>query len=108
MEQFSNWQNSYAKAYNKVYHRTGSLFTDFMRRVHVNKDTQLGNTVFYIHKNPVQHGFAGKSGQWHWTSWKEYLTNRFVHVNSNEVVEWFGTIENFQPFHQQPLMSKKE
>lgn len=107
MEQFSNWQNSYAKAYNKYFCRKGSLFMDYMLRVEVAKDTQLGNTVFYIHKNPVHHGFATQIGQWFWTSYREYASHRFANIDSREVLEWFGTPEQLIRFHQQPISLKK-
>lgn len=106
MQQFSNWQNSYAKALNKVYNRRGSLFMDYIRRVEINKDFQLGNTVFYIHKNPAHHGFAKKIGDWPWTSYKEYISQQFNLVDSKEVIEYFGTLENFIEFHQQPILRK--
>ena len=107
MQQFSNWQNSYAKAFNKVYDRKGSLFMDYMRRVQVDKDLQLGNSVFYIHKNPVHHGFVDKIDKWPWSSYTEYVKNKFSIVDNKEVLEWFGTIENFIQFHQQPITLKK-
>lgn len=106
MQQFSNWQNSYAKALNKVYRRKGSLFMDYMRRVQVDKDLQLGNTVFYIHKNPVHHGFAKQIGSWPYSSYKEYLCGRFSVIDSKEVMEWFGAVENFIAFHRQPIAVK--
>ena len=30
MEQFSNWLNGYAKAYNKMYDRQGAVFLDYL------------------------------------------------------------------------------
>jgi len=35
MQNFSNFLNSYTKAYNKLYNRRGSLFMDYLRRVKV-------------------------------------------------------------------------
>ena len=66
----------------------------------------MGNTVFYVHKNPVHHGFAKKIGDWPWTSYKEYVADGFNWVDSKEVMNWFGTIENFIQFHQQPIARK--
>lgn len=77
MKQFSNWQNSYAKAYNKVYGRKGSLFMDYMRRVAVDKEQQLGTTVFYIHRNPVHHKYCSHIAKWPFSSYKEYERNHF-------------------------------
>ncbi|MDB5208714.1 MAG: hypothetical protein JWR72_3789 [Flavisolibacter sp.] len=104
VQQFSNWQNGYAKAVNKMYRRRGSLFMDYIRRVEIDKDMQFGNTVFYIHKNPVHHGFGINIGGWPWSSYKEYVTKQFGLVDSKEVIEWFGTMENFLQFHQQPIL----
>ena len=107
MQQFSNWQNSYAKAFNKVFNRKGSLFMDYLKRVEVNKDSQLGNTVFYIHKNPVHHGLVKNISDWHWSSLREYCNEQFSMIDNKEVMEWFGTIENFIQFHKQPILAKK-
>jgi len=63
MERFSNLLNSYAKAYNKKYDRKGGLFIDYLRRVEIMNDSQFGVTVFYIHKNPVHHGYCKKMEQ---------------------------------------------
>ena len=106
MQQFSNWQNSYAKAFNKVYERKGSLFMGYMRRVEIIKNMQLSSTVFYIHKNPVHHCFCNKIGEWGWTSYNEYAANHFSIADSKEIIEWFGSTEAFIEFHQQPITSK--
>jgi REP element-mobilizing transposase RayT len=106
-EQFANWQNAYAKAFNKMYERKGSLFMNYLRRVAIDGEHQLGNTVFYIHKNPVHHCFAKVIGDWRWTSYKEYMCDRWFMVDSKEVMDWFGTKENFDQFHQQPIERKQ-
>ncbi len=106
MAQFANWQNAYAKAYNKMYNRKGSVFMNYLRRVEIDKDTQLGNTVFYIHKNPVHHGFAHRVEDWYWSSYREYATGGMEIVDSREVLEWFGSKEAFIAFHQQPIFRK--
>lgn len=106
MQQFSNWQNSYAKAVNKVYSRKGGLFMDYIRRVRIESPEQMANTVFYVHKNPVHHGFVKAIGDWPHTSYKEYVAQGFNLVDSNEVMNWFETVENFILFHQQPIERK--
>jgi putative transposase len=108
MQQFSNWQNSYAKAFNKVFNRKGSLFMDYLKRVEINKDFQLERAVFYIHKNPVHHGMVEKIEEWRWSSFKEYCHSQFSIVDSKEVLDWFGTSENFIQFHQQSITVKKQ
>ena len=106
MEQFANWQNAYAKAFNKMFGRKGGLFMNYLRRVAIEGEGQLGTTVFYIHKNPVHHGLVKSIGEWPWASYKEYTTDKFFMVDSREVLEWFGSKENFVQFHQQRIQRK--
>jgi putative transposase len=58
MERFSNLCNSYTKSYNKVFHRKGSLFIDYMKRIEIDSDVYFRNLVNYIHFNAVHHGFC--------------------------------------------------
>jgi hypothetical protein len=106
MERFSNLLNSYAKSYNKVYKRMGSLFVDYLRRVEVNSSSQFGSTVFYVHKNPVHHGFSKKIDEWKWTSYHSLLSNQPTLLLRNEVLDWFGGVEKFIQFHNQPINLK--
>ncbi len=58
MERFSNFLNSYTKAFNKVNQRKGALFMDYMKRSCVNEENDFTAYVWYIHKNPVHHQLA--------------------------------------------------
>ena len=51
-QNFSNLFNTYAKAINKSYGRTGSLFEERYGRIPVMSDSYLVNLIFYIHYNP--------------------------------------------------------
>ncbi len=106
MERFSNWLNSYTKAFNKVNERKGSLFIDYMRRVQVNGDEQLSATIFYIHKNPVHHGLVKKLEDWKWSSYKSFFSNRETSLQKDEVIDMFQGIEAFAAFHQQTVYLK--
>ena len=46
MEQFSNWLNSYTKAYNKRFSRKGALFMDYLKRSRVEKESDFASFVF--------------------------------------------------------------
>ncbi len=106
MERFSNWLNSYAKAFNKVYHRKGSLFIDYMRRVEVTSNSQLLSTVFYIHKNPVHHGLVKNIEEWQWSSYNEYAIPNSLE-NTSEVLNLFDGVEGFLQYHRQPISLKE-
>ncbi len=64
MRQFSKLPNSYAKSFNKMQSRKGALFMDYLRRVHIETDEQLAATIYYIHKNPVHHGYCRSMKEW--------------------------------------------
>ncbi len=106
MEQFSNFLNSYTKSLNKMFGRKGSLFIDYLRRVEVKSDQQFGATIFYIHKNPVHHGYAIDIADWHWTSYKTFLSTSPTMICRNEVLDWYGGKEQFIYYHEQPIYLK--
>lgn len=106
MEQFSNWLNGYTKAFNKMYNRKGGLFIDYLKRneSHSEKDTR--NFLFYIHKNPVHHGLTKNIGEWKYDSYNVILNNKSSGLQINEMMDWFGSRENFIQFHSQPINLK--
>lgn len=106
MQQFSNLLNSYAKTYNKIYSRKGGLFIDFLRRVQIETDDQLGATIFYIHKNPVHHGCSEAMENWKWSSYNAFLSEKPTMLLRNEVINWFGGIKSFKDYHNQPIHLK--
>lgn len=106
MERFSNWLNSYTKGFNKVYNRKGSLFIDYMKRVEISGGKQFCSTIFYIHKNPVHHGFCKRIEEWEWSSYNEYTLNTPKIIHPKEVLLEFGTLDEFIKFHQQPIELK--
>ena len=106
MEQFSNFLNSYTKSLNKRYARKGALFMDYLRRVEVKTDLQFGATIFYIHKNPVHHGYVKTIADWHWSSFKIFLSISPTMLCRNEVLNWFGGKEQFIYYHEQPVYLK--
>jgi putative transposase len=107
MERFSNWLNGYTKALNKRINRKGALFTNYLRRVEVSKDSQLSATMFYIHKNPVHHGLVEKIQDWPWSSFHEFISEKPSLLNRGEVLEWFGGNAGFLDFHSQPIEGKR-
>jgi REP element-mobilizing transposase RayT len=45
--------NSYSKAFNKKYHKTGTLFEDRFKSIHIDDESYLLHLCRYIHRNPV-------------------------------------------------------
>jgi putative transposase len=52
---FSNFFNSYAKAFNKENNRTGSLFEKHFKRIKINEENYLKQLIIYVHLNPKHH-----------------------------------------------------
>jgi len=69
---FSNFFNSYAKAFNKRFERRGSLFVEHFKRTPILDERQWQETFLYIHLNPVKHGFVKNHQDWKWSSWHAY------------------------------------
>ncbi len=70
-KQFSNLFNAYAKAYNKRFNRRGSLFIRPFKSKEVNTKPYLSRLVFYIHHNPVHHGFTSSIETWPHSSYQD-------------------------------------
>ena len=108
MERFSNFLNSYAKAFNKVNKRKGAVFMDFLKRSSVNKESDFTNYIWYIHKNAVHHQLTKKIGEWPYDSYQPLLSQKPTSLLRAEMIDWFGSREFFIQFHQQIIYPKIE
>jgi len=99
-KQFSHLFNSYAKYFNKKYNRIGSLFQKGFSKKLINSDKYLLHIVYYIHNNPVHHGFTKDMFAYTWSSYNLILSPSKTILKKNEVIDWFDSIENFKYFHQ--------
>ncbi|MDX5320536.1 MAG: transposase [Bacteroidota bacterium] len=66
--QLSRFFSSYTQAFNKVYHRRGSMFIKNYKRKRIDDESYLRELVLYIHLNPVKHGFRNTPENWKWNS----------------------------------------
>lgn len=102
-QRFSNFLNSYTKAFNKVNKRKGALFMDYLKRSCVNNDRDFSNFVWYIHKNAVHHQLTKAIGEWRFDSYKTIISEEPTSLLRNELIEWFGGKDKFIEFHRQPI-----
>jgi putative transposase len=100
-DQFSNFFNAYAKTINKAYGRTGSLSQHPFGRVPITTDRQFWNVIAYIHQNPQKHGFVKDFRDWKYSSYGVILSDKPTVVKRNEVMNWFGTSDDYLSLHQQ-------
>jgi REP element-mobilizing transposase RayT len=98
---FSHLFNAYTSYFNKLYFRTGSLFERPFKRIRVESESYLRYLVYYIHHNPVKHGFVDDICKYPWSSYQEIVSPNQTSIKRQEVIEWFGDLANFKYFHQQ-------
>jgi hypothetical protein len=56
--------------------------------------------VYYIHHNPVKHGFVDDMSKYPWSSYQGIISPNQTNLMRQEVIEWFGDLANFKYFHQ--------
>ncbi|HQV95179.1 MAG TPA: hypothetical protein PLA27_00930 [Anaerolineales bacterium] len=104
---FSNFFNAYAKAINKGYGRTGSLFEERFGRIPVTNDSYFLTLIFYIHYNPQKHGFVDDFRNWEWSSYHALTGTGETKLKRDEVLNMFGGLKGFEDFHQTKMDEKK-
>ncbi|WP_370088609.1 transposase [Ekhidna sp.] len=102
-KKFSNLFVSYAKAYNKMYERRGSLFNRPFKAKEIENENYLTNIIFYIHHNPLHHGFTKSIADWEHSSYHAIVSNKLTRLKRKEVQNWFGSKRDFREFHNQAI-----
>ena len=91
--------NSYTKAFNKCYDRTGTLFEGPYKAVHVDQDSYLLHVCRYIHANPVKHGLVSEPEQWPYSNYLEWIGARSGKLVDRAFArEHFPVAESYRQF----------
>ena len=98
--QFGNLFNAYAKAINKAYDRTGSLFEHPFGRVPITSESHLVHLVAYIHQNPQKHGFVTDFRAWPYSSYHAVISQKPTRLERDEVLAWFQGVAAFEEAHR--------
>jgi REP element-mobilizing transposase RayT len=96
---FSNLFNAYARAFNRMYQRTGTLFQRPFGRRLVTDDRYFVRLVVYIHHNPQRHGFVADFRDWPYSSYHTLTTTNTTRVRRDVVLSWFGDTAGFVAAH---------
>jgi len=97
---FANFFNAYARAFNISTHRTGKLFQERFKRKPILDASYLMQTVYYTHSNPQKHGFTSDFRVYPHSSYKSFIADKPSLLHRNDVIKWFGGIENFVKYHE--------
>jgi len=97
--QFSHLFNSYTQSINKRYKRSGSLFEKDFERKLISSDKYFQNLIYYIHNNPVKHGFVDSIIEYPWSSYGSVISNKKTKLKRTEVINIFDDVDNFKHYH---------
>jgi putative transposase len=98
---FANLFSSYAKAINKAYGRTGSLFQKRFGRIEVTDERYFLHLVRYIHQNPQRHGFVDDFRDYPHSSYHTYLAlEKKTRLQREATLALFGGVETFCIVHE--------
>lgn len=97
--QFGKLFIAYAKAINKAYGQTGSLFQNPFGRLPVSSDAYFVRLITYIHQNPQKHHFVADFRDWPYSSYQAFLSTRLTHLPRAKILAWFGGAEGLAAVH---------
>jgi putative transposase len=100
-KKLSDFFNAYAKAINKTYGRSGSLFQHPFGRVPIRSDRQFWNGIAYIHQNPQKHKFVEDFRDWKYSSYGVLIADKPTKLQRDIVLDWFGGREGYLKLHEE-------
>ena len=98
--EFASLFSSYSQAFNIQNGRKGSLFMPNFKRKLVETEEYFTQLVYYIHANPVHHGFVKDLSAWAYSSYHAFLSRKQTNLRRDEVLNWFGNVDSFKAFHE--------
>ena len=96
---FKRFFQSYALAFNKDMNGVGSIFVKKFKRLSVNQERHLMQTVIYIHANAVKHGIAKDFTTYPWSSWHSFTGRNEGFVTKDFIIDFFGGQKAFEESH---------
>jgi hypothetical protein len=97
---FSSFFQSYTRAINKAYNRTGPLFESPFKRIEVSNDAYFTSLIAYIHRNPRKHGIMNHFQDYAYSSYNSFLSEYDSGDAKHEVLSWYGGKDQFVRFHE--------
>jgi putative transposase len=98
--QFSNMFNAYSQSFNTRTKRTGGLFQTPFKRKLITTENYFTTLIYYIHNNPVKHGFCERIQDYPWSSYATIISFTPTKLKREKVIGWFEGKRNFIAFHQ--------
>lgn len=96
---FKRFFQSYAQAFNKDVNRKGNLFSKRFKRVQVDLEKHLMQTVIYIHANSVKHNLTRDFTKYKWSSWHSFFGEQAGLILRDFAIDLFGGLDGFIETH---------
>jgi putative transposase len=91
--------NSYTKAFNKMYDRSGTLFEGPFRAIAVTEEVYLTHLCRYVHRNPLEAHLVADPNDWPYSNYSEWIDRREGTLVDREFVrDRFTTPEAYIKF----------
>jgi REP element-mobilizing transposase RayT len=98
-QQIANLHISYAKAFNRLYKRRGSLFQSKPKAKEISNTNYLLQVSRYIHRNPLKHGVVRHLKDWEFSSYLDYTNLRNGSIPYKELmISHFSSVQDFLEF----------
>jgi len=62
--------------------------------------------IYYIHHNPIHHGFCDHFLAYPWSSYLSILSPKKTNLKREEVLKWFYDKSYFKAFHSKEQIEK--
>ncbi|MBN1888164.1 MAG: transposase [Thermoflexales bacterium] len=99
--------NSYTKAYNKRYERSGTLFEGHYKVIALQEESHLLHLCRYIHANPVKAGLVADAAEWPYSNYLEWVEQRHgTLIDRAFVREHFPIPQRYREFVMDYLASE--
>jgi len=106
--QFRSFFTGYTMAFNKYHDRQGALFNHRFRRVKIESQEHLLNSIMYVHSNPTHHGIATNIAKYEYSSFPIILSDAPTKIKRDEVLALFGGREEFINLHKRYKIRQKD
>jgi putative transposase len=91
--------NSYSKAFNKRYKRSGTLFEGPFQAKHINKQEYLIHLCRYIHRNPVDAGLVISPEEWPFSDYCNWIgVKESTHIDKDFIENIFYSAKEYKTF----------
>ena len=91
--------NSYTKAINKRYRRSGTLFEGRFKAKEIYDDKTILEVCRYIHRNPLDDGLVKNLEDWEFSNYHEWIGLRNSNLyDHNFIVKHFPTQNDYRKY----------